>query len=73
MTPSTEYWRTMRTDFSGSVSSVRLTSKGRRPRSCSPRVKRSKTSKKIGLWKLLEISPISFVRPVVRLEANALG
>jgi hypothetical protein len=57
--------------FCGSVSSLRFTRSGRNPRSCRPRVNRSKTSRKIGLWKLLEISPISLVRPVVRLTRPA--
>ena len=48
-TPSTEYCCSIRTDCAGSVSSDKLTSKGRRPRSCKPRVNKSKTSKNIGL------------------------
>ena len=36
-------------------------------------MKRSKISRNSGLWKLFDTSPISLVRPVVRLEASALG
>ena len=48
-TPSTEYCLSILTELAGSVSSLRLTSSGRKPRSCRPRVKRSNTSRKIGL------------------------
>ena len=36
-------------------------------------MKRSNTSRKIGLWKLSLTNPMSFVRPVVSEEASALG
>lgn len=49
ITASTEYCRSMRTELAGSVSSVRFTISGRRPRSCKARVNWSKTSRKIGL------------------------
>ena len=73
MTPSTEYCRSICTDRAGSVSSDRLTSSGRRPRSCRPRVNRSKICRKTGLRKLFDTSPISRVLRVVRLRARKFG
>jgi hypothetical protein len=60
-------------NFAGSVSSTEIDQKRPQATLLKPRVNRSNTSRNIGLWKLLEIRPISFVRPVVSDEASAFG